>query len=67
MKQRLFQMVRIFGLQFASMDMILTPDGEYVWIELNPNGQFYWMELPTGVPLAQAMANLLLYPEEYQL
>lgn len=64
-KYRLLQMVRVFGLQFASMDMILTPEGEYVWIEANPNGQFYWLEPPTGLPMAQAMANLLLYPKEY--
>lgn len=67
MKQSLFQMVRLLGLQYASMDLILTPEGEYVWIEANPNGQFYWLEPPTGLPLAQAMANLLLSPEEFAL
>ncbi len=67
LKQQLFQLVRIFGLQFASMDLILTPNGEYVWIEANPNGQFYWLEPPTGLPMAQAMANLLMHPGEYKL
>ena len=49
------------------MDLILTPEGEYVWIEANPNGQFYWLEPPTGLPMAQAMANLLVSPEDFAL
>jgi hypothetical protein len=27
-----------FGLHYASMDIILTPEGESVWLEANPNG-----------------------------
>ncbi|MBV9689510.1 MAG: hypothetical protein JO202_07345 [Ktedonobacteraceae bacterium] len=67
LKQRLFQLVSLFGLQYASMDLILTPEGEYVFVEVNPNGQFYWLEPPTGLPMAQAMAHLLVSPEEYAL
>lgn len=64
---QLLQVVRTCALQFASMDLILTPTGEYIWIELNPNGQFYWMAEPTDLPLAEAMADLLAFPQEYAL
>jgi glutathione synthase/RimK-type ligase-like ATP-grasp enzyme len=48
-----------FGLNFASLDMIVTPDGEFVFLELNPNGQWLWLELELGLPLVSSMADLL--------
>lgn len=32
------------GLVFAAIDLIVTPDGEYVFLEVNEQGQFLWME-----------------------
>lgn len=49
-----------FGLEFGAADLIVTPDGEYVFLENNPNGQWYWIELITGQPMAKAMTELLL-------
>lgn len=66
-EQKLFRFVRLFGLQYASMDMILSQEGEYVWVEANPNGQFLWLAPPTDLPMAEAMANLLYDPKEYGL
>lgn len=50
------------GLRFGAFDLIVTPGGEYVFLELNPNGQWYWIELATGAPMADAMADLLANP-----
>jgi hypothetical protein len=36
LKHQLFALVRSFHLQISSMDLIVTPDGEYQWLELNP-------------------------------
>ena len=49
-----------FELNFASLDMIVTPGGEYVFLELNPNGQWLWLEHELGLPLVATMADLLL-------
>jgi len=49
-----------FGLNFASLDMIVTPEGEFVFLELNPNGQWLWLELELGLPIVAAMADLLM-------
>jgi glutathione synthase/RimK-type ligase-like ATP-grasp enzyme len=46
-------------LNFASLDMIVTPEGEFVFLELNPNGQWLWLELELGLPLVASMADLL--------
>lgn len=48
-----------FGINFASLDMILTPEGEYVFLELNPNGQWLWLEEELGLPLVASMVDLL--------
>jgi len=55
----LLEMVRGLGLRFCSADLILTPDGRYVFLDLNPNGQWLWLELEAGLPLSAAMADLL--------
>jgi glutathione synthase/RimK-type ligase-like ATP-grasp enzyme len=58
-KSSLRRLMDFFGLNFASLDMIVTPDGEFVFLELNPNGQWLWLELALGLPLVAAMADLL--------
>jgi len=55
----LHRMMDSFGLNFASLDMIVTPDGDFVFLELNPNGQWLWLEFELGLPLVAAMADLL--------
>lgn len=47
------------GLVYAAVDFIVTPDGQYVFLEANPNGQFIWMQGDLGLPLAESMADLL--------
>ena len=47
------------SLDFAVLDLALTPDGHYVFFENNPNGQWYWIELITGFPLAERVARYL--------
>jgi glutathione synthase/RimK-type ligase-like ATP-grasp enzyme len=55
----LLRLMDSFGINFASLDMILTPEGEFVFLELNPNGQWLWLEEELGLPLVANMADLL--------
>ena len=55
----IFRLMDSFEINFASLDMILTPEGEFVFLELNPNGQWLWLELELGLPLVASMADLL--------
>ena len=48
------------GLVYGALDIIVTPEGEYVFLENNPFGQYLWVEDRTDAPLTRAMANLLL-------
>lgn len=47
-------------LGFGAIDMILTPKGEYVFLEINPNGQWAWIEQRTGVALSRSLVDLLV-------
>ena len=57
---RLLTLVARLGLSFAAIDLIATPDGECVFVELNPNGQYLWIEEATGLPLSKALAAHLV-------
>jgi glutathione synthase/RimK-type ligase-like ATP-grasp enzyme len=52
-------MMREGGLLYGAFDLIVTSQGEHVFLELNPNGQYLWIELITQAPLSAAMADLL--------
>ncbi|WP_338677705.1 ATP-grasp ribosomal peptide maturase [Streptomyces sp. SCSIO 30461] len=42
-RERLTAFMRHFGLVFAAFDFIVTPDGEWRFLEVNPNGQWSWI------------------------
>jgi glutathione synthase/RimK-type ligase-like ATP-grasp enzyme len=56
----LVALTRSYGLTFSAPDLILTPDGEYVFVELNPNGQWGWIEKLTGLPILETLTDSLL-------
>ena len=44
-EERCLKFVHSYGLNYSAMDIILTPDGRYVFLENNPNGQFVFVQL----------------------
>ena len=54
--------MRSANLQFAAIDMIVTPNGDYVFLEANPQGQWGWIESLAGLPISNAIARLLANP-----
>lgn len=47
-------------LDFGCIDMIVTPDGDYVFLEINPNGQWYFAQTKTGNNIARAIAHTFM-------
>jgi ATP-grasp ribosomal peptide maturase len=47
------------GLHFGALDLAVTPEGRWVFFEVNPNGQWHWLAVKAGVPLVEAMADAL--------
>lgn len=46
-------------LYFGALDFAVTPDGRWVFFEVNPNGQWHWLAVRAGIPLVEAMADAL--------
>lgn len=47
------------GLYFGALDFAVTPDGRWVFFEVNPNGQWHWLAVKARVPMIEAMADAL--------
>jgi MvdC family ATP-grasp ribosomal peptide maturase len=52
------------GLVFGAIDLIYTPEGEYVFLEVNPAGEWGMLQRDLGLPIADAIARALLLPAE---
>jgi glutathione synthase/RimK-type ligase-like ATP-grasp enzyme len=46
------------GLRYGALDLIETPSGEFVFLEVNPSGQWEWISKLAGLPIADAIATM---------
>lgn len=58
-EEQCVRLVEDLGLNYGAIDMIVTPDGRYVFLEVNPQGQCQWIEELTGLPINEALCDLL--------
>src|SRR3989344_71237 len=56
-------LVKKLGLKFGCIDMIVTPENQYVFLEINPVGQWLWIEELTKLPITEALVDLLVAVE----
>lgn len=57
--QGIHALMRTFSLIYGALDFVVTPEDEWVFLEINPGGQYGWIESHTGVPLTGVLADLL--------
>ena len=57
--ERLQQLRKALSLNYGAIDIILTPEGEYQFLEINPAGEFYWMDHFTQAGICEAIAEHL--------
>ncbi len=43
-------------LNFAAIDLVETPNEEFVFLEVNPNGQWLWLEDMLDLRISEAVA-----------
>lgn len=53
------RLLKELNLGFGAIDLIKTPGGEYVFLEINPNGQWAWIENQTGQKISDAIIEYL--------
>src|SRR5688572_890712 len=59
-EEKILRLMKYFSLNYGAIDIILTPDDRHVFLELNPCGEFFWLERNPGLPISEAIADLLL-------
>jgi len=57
---RCHRLLARLGLVFGCFDFVVTPDGRYVFLEVNQMGQFLFVERYTGLPLLDGFTEMLL-------
>jgi len=61
LQQRCRALLQRLGLVFGCIDLIVTPAGEYVFLEVNQMGQFLWVEeVCPAIPMLQTFCDFLL-------
>ena len=57
---KLIKFMNRIGLNSGSIDLILTPDDEYIFLEVNPVGQFGMVSYPCNYFLEREIAAILI-------
>ncbi len=61
-ERSLLRLTKWFGLNYAAADFIVTPEGRHLFLEINAGGEFFWLQRTPGLPIAQALAEVLTTP-----
>ena len=56
---RVLRLMDALGLNYGAFDFIVTPEGRHVFLEVNPVGEFMWLLRYPGLPIAEALADVL--------
>jgi glutathione synthase/RimK-type ligase-like ATP-grasp enzyme len=56
---RVLELMDALGLNYGAFDFIVTPEGRHVFLEVNPSGEFMWLMRNPGLPIDEALADVL--------
>jgi glutathione synthase/RimK-type ligase-like ATP-grasp enzyme len=56
----LLALLTTLGLNYGAADFVVTPEGRHVFLEVNAVGEFFWLTRAPGLPIAEAIADVLL-------
>jgi hypothetical protein len=56
---KILNLMQALQLSFGAIDLIQTPDGEFVFLEVNPAGQWLWLDDKLELGISDAVADWL--------
>jgi glutathione synthase/RimK-type ligase-like ATP-grasp enzyme len=59
-KNRILALVMAFGLEYSSLDFIVDKNDKLIFLEVNPIGSWAYIENATGMPITEAVTNLIM-------
>jgi hypothetical protein len=63
-EKKVLVLMRRLKLNYGAIDFIKTPDGDYVFIEINSGGQYMWVEQVTPHKISLEIARFLMHKTE---
>ena len=57
--KKCYQLMEDFDLTFGAFDFIVTPNDEWIFLEVNPNGQWLWLEQRLGLDISKRIVEYL--------
>lgn len=57
--EKLLKLMDRLGLNYGAIDVIVTPDDRYVFLEVNPSGEFFWLDWLFEGQISEAIADVL--------
>lgn len=63
-RANILALMEALHIVYGAADFRVTPDGEWVFLEVNPAGQWLFVEDVTGQPIARALARHLVAADE---
>lgn len=58
--EKCLRLTRTLGLNFSAIDLVLSEDSQYWFLEVNPNGQWAWIERRVGLRISEAIVDELV-------
>ena len=58
-QRKILCFMQAIKLQYGALDLIETPEGEFVFLEINPSGQWGWIADLANIPIPMAVAEML--------
>jgi glutathione synthase/RimK-type ligase-like ATP-grasp enzyme len=56
----LVQLTEQQGLHYSTADLVITPNGEYIFLEINPAGQYAWIENTIGIDITGIICDKII-------
>jgi glutathione synthase/RimK-type ligase-like ATP-grasp enzyme len=58
-KEKCIKLLDSFGLKYGAIDFIRDRSDRLIFLEINPTGDWLWIEHHTGLPITEAVTDLL--------
>jgi glutathione synthase/RimK-type ligase-like ATP-grasp enzyme len=59
-QQQLLTFMDGYGLNYGAIDLILTPDDQYYFLEVNAAGEYFWLDRLCDFGISKQIADVLL-------
>jgi glutathione synthase/RimK-type ligase-like ATP-grasp enzyme len=64
LRRALLALMDHLGLAFGAIDLVRTPNDDFVFLEVNPSGQWLWLEEMLDLPITSAICAWLAKPTQ---